>query len=156
MQDEFHAALESGDVKLVAKASARLFPHLPQPESLEAVEASMHMARTQMPTISFKARAYSHRWLTERGLPSQLPDDLKPKAEQVHPKIVEGVLVAVMVQDEEMRPLADEVEKAMNIAVEDCYANGDTDPELVRQQMMAARARTRRALLGTTAGVSHG
>lgn len=151
-QSEFHAALESGDVRLVRRASARLFPHLPPPASDNEAEASMHMARTQMPSMPLKLRVYSHRWLAERGLPSQLPDDLRPKVEQIHPVIAEGVLVAVDSQSEEMKPIAKLIEAAMCDAVEDCYANGDRDPRIVKARMAEAKARKFRELLGTTAG----
>jgi hypothetical protein len=38
----------------------------------------------------------------------------------------------------------------MSGAVEDAYANGDTDPAIVRQRMSEAKARTYRELMGTT------
>jgi hypothetical protein len=151
-QTEFHAALASCDVRLVRKASAKLFPHLPQPHTYADAEKSMHMSRTQLPTLSDSQRLYSHQWLTERGLPSQLPDELRPKAERVHPVIAEGVMVAVLAQTEEMRPFAQVLERAMSDAVADAYANGDTAPAIVKDRMQAARSRTYRDLLGTTAG----
>lgn len=151
-QSEFRAALESGDVNLLRKTSAKLFPHLPQPETYADAEKSMHMSRTQLPTLSDAQRLYSHRWLTERNLPSQLPDELRPNAEQVCPVIAEGVMVAVMAQTDEMKPFAAELERRMSDAVEDAYANGDTAPAIVRQRMQEARSRTYRELLGSTAG----
>jgi hypothetical protein len=132
--------------------AARAFPHLPQPQTDDEAEALMHVARTEMASLPLKLRAWSHRWLTERGLPSHLPDELKPKAERLYPVIAEGVLVAVMVQDEEMRPFAKELERRMSAAVEDAYANGDTAPAIVRQRMREARSRAYRELLGSTAG----
>jgi hypothetical protein len=104
--DEFRAALASGDVRLVRKAAAIAFPHLPQPETDEDAEVLMHVARTEATSLPLRLRAWSHRWLTERGHPSHLPDELKPKAEQIHPVIAEGVLVAVLAQTEEMQPFA--------------------------------------------------
>jgi hypothetical protein len=149
---EFRAALASGDVRLVRKAAAIAFPHLPQPATDEEAEVLMHVARTETKSLPLKLRAWSHRWLTERGHPSHLPDDLRPAAERMHPVIAEGVMVAVMVQDEEMRPFARKLEQAMSDAVADAYANGDTAPAIVRDRMQAARSRTYRELLGTTAG----
>lgn len=146
-QSEFHAALEAGDLALVRRAAAILFPHLPMPADTEAAEASMHMARTQMP-ISFKARAYSHRWLSERGLPSQLPDELKPKAERMYPVIAEAVFVSANSNSPAMKPVAKLVQAAMSDAVEDCYANGDRDPMLVRARIQEARRGTLKALVG--------
>jgi hypothetical protein len=147
-QTEFHAALESGDVQLVRRASARLFPHLPQPASDEEAETSMHMARTQMPDVTFKARAWSHRWLTERGLPSQLPDELKPKAERMYPVIADAVFVSANSNSPALKPVAKLVQGAMSDAVEDCYANGDKEPRIVRARIEEARKRTFRELLG--------
>lgn len=147
-QSEFHAALESGDVRLVRCASAKLFPHLPQPASAEDAETAMHMARTQMPSVSFKARAWSHRWLTERGLPSQLPDALKPKAERMYPVVVDAVFVSANSNSPSLKPVAKLVQHAMSDAVEDCYANGDKEPMIVRARIEEARARTFRQLLG--------
>lgn len=149
---EFRAALASGDVRLVRRAAAIAFPHLPQPASDEEAEVLMHIARTETKSLPIKLRAWSHRWLTERGHPSHLPDHLRPKAERMHPVIAEGVIVAVMAQTEEMRPFAKVLERAMSDAVEDAYANGDSDPVIVRDRMQAARSRTYRDLLGTTAG----
>jgi hypothetical protein len=142
-QTEFHAALESGDVQLVRRASARLFPHLPQPTDANAAETSMHMARTQMPDVTFKARAWSHRWL-----PSQLPDELKPKAERMYPVIADAVFVSANSNSPALKPVAKLVQGAMSDAVEDCYANGDKEPRIVRARIEEARKRTFRELLG--------
>lgn len=147
-QSEFHAALETGDVRMVRKASAIAFPHLPQPETAEAAEASMHMARTQLDTLPLDARAWSHCWLTERGLPSQLPDELRPKAEQMFPVIAEGVFVSANSNSPALKPAAKLVQAAMSDAVEDCYANGDRNPKIVRARIEEARKRTFRELLG--------
>lgn len=149
---EFRAALASGDTRLVRKCAAAAMPHLPQPETDEEAEVLMHVARTETQSLPIKLRLWSHRWLSERGLPSHLPDELRPKAEQVHPIVAEGVLVAVMAQTEEMKPFARQLERAMSDAVADAYANGDTAPALVRRRMQEARSRTYRELLGTTAG----
>lgn len=108
----------------------------------------MHLARTQAAPVSLAARRYSHRWLTERGFPSYLPDELKPKAEQVEQKIISAVGVAVMTQTPELVPVAKQVEKAMADAVADCYANGDIEPAIVQARMAEARARALAQLLG--------
>lgn len=149
-QSEFRAALESGDVRLVRKASAIAFPHLPQPATDEEALISLHMARTQADSVSFKGRAYSHRWLIERDLPSQLPDELKPKAERLYPVVAEGVLVVVDSLSEDMKPLAKAVQAKVCEAVEDCYANGDREPGLVKARMAEVRTAAFRELLGTT------
>lgn len=108
----------------------------------------MHIARTQAETVSFKARAWSHRWLTERGLPSHLPDRLKPSAERLYPRVVEGVGISVNTRNPFLKPAMIEVRQSMEAVVADCYANGDTAPAIVRPRMMEARERTMRQLFG--------
>jgi hypothetical protein len=146
--DEFRAALEAGDIKRVRKASAIVFSHLPQPTSDTEAEASMHLARTQMDVIPLEARAWSHCWLTERDLPSQLPDELKPSAERMYPRVVEAVLVAATARTDFMKPAAKIIQAAMSDAVEDCYADGKRDPAFVRARMQEARGRTIKSLFG--------
>lgn len=146
-QDDFRAALEAGDVRLVKRMWAAFMPHLPQPED---AEAAMHMARTVSETVSFKARAWSHRWLSERSLPSQLPDRLKPSAERLYPRVVEGVGISVNTRSPYLKPAMIEVRKAMEDVVNDCYANGDTAPAIVRPRMLEAREKTMRSLFGPT------
>lgn len=147
MHDDFRAALEAGDVRLVRKMWAASMPHLPQIEAKDA-ETAMHMARTQAETVSFKARAWSHRWLSERGLPSGLPDRLKPSAERIYPRIAEAVGISVNFRSAFMKPAAVEVRQAMETVVADCYANGDTAPAIVRPRMFAARDKAMRSLFG--------
>lgn len=146
-QDDFRAALEVGDVRLVRKMWAAFMPHLPQPSAKDA-EAAMHAARTAADTVSFKARAWSHRWLSELGLPSLLPDRLRPRAERACPRVATSVGISVNFRSPWMRPAAAEVRGAMEAAVEDCYANGDTDPAIIQRHMFAAKDRTMHALFG--------
>jgi hypothetical protein len=146
--EDFRAALEAGDVRLCRKMWAAFMPHLPQP-SAEDAEKAMHMARTSSETVSFKARAWSHRWLSERGLPSQLPDRLKPSAERLYPRIAEGVGISVNCRNPYFRPAMIEVRRAMEGAVADCYASGDTAPAIVRPRMAEARDRTMKQLFGS-------
>lgn len=141
MRDHFRAALEEGDVALLCKMWAHLNPHLPQPASIEEGVMCLHLTRTASGTVSFAKRAYSHRWLAERGLPSQLPDHLKPKAERMYPRIVEAVGIAV---DTARPDLKRELETAMSNAVLECYANGNTDPEFIKARMMDARKKVMR------------
>jgi hypothetical protein len=144
-QDDFRAALEAGDVRKCSRMWAAFNPHLPQPED---PEAAMHMARTVSETISFEARAYSHRWLSERDLPSQLPDRLKPSAERLYPRVAEGVGISVNCRNPWLKPAMIEVRGAMEAVVSDCYANGDKDPAIVRPRMFEARDKTMRSLFG--------
>lgn len=145
--EDFRAALEAGDVRMVRKMWAAFMPHLPQPKPEDA-EAVMHHARTQMETLSFKARAWSHRWLTERSLPSGLPDRLRPSAERIYPRVATSVGISVNTRSPWLKPAMFEVRQAMEAAVEDCYANGDTAPAIVRPRMFDAREKTLRQLFG--------
>jgi hypothetical protein len=108
----------------------------------------MHHARTQTETVSLKARAWSHRWLTERGLPSGLPDRLKPSAERIYPRVATSVGISVNTRSPWLKPAMVEVRRSMEDAVEDCYANGDTAPAIVRPRMFEAREKTLRSLFG--------
>lgn len=109
---------------------------------------ALHGARTAAESMPLKLRAYSHRWLIERGYPSQLPDKLKPKAEQMFPKVAEGVGIACKTNNKYLKPAMPIIQKAMGDAVEDCFANGDRDPKLVKSQMMLAKDREFKALFG--------
>lgn len=144
----FRALLEAGDVEGLRRYYAAHMAHLPQPKTNAEAEIVMHLARTASASVAFKHRAYSHAWLCERNLPSQLPDMLKPAAERLHPKVVEGVMVSVNFRNELLKPAAKLVRDAINEAIEDCYAEGDTDPVLVRQRMDAAKAAEMKALFG--------
>jgi hypothetical protein len=140
MHEHFRAALETLDIALLRKMWARVMPHLPQPQTDEQALTAAHVARTAAQSVSFRARAYSHAWLIERGLPSRLPDELKPRAERMFPRVVDAVGIAVRALNEDRKPLARIIERAMSDAVADCYANGDRDPEIVKARMREARA----------------
>lgn len=124
---------------------AHVAPHLPQPATDADVLVSIHMARTASESMPLRDRAYSHRWLTERGYPSQLPDRLKPSAERLYPRVVKAVGISV---NSKYPIVVQSIRGAMEDAVNDCYANGDTATEIVKPQMMAARAREQRSLFG--------
>lgn len=147
-QADFYSALEAGDVRLVRRMSSSFMPHLPQPKSAADAEIAMHMARTVCEFISPKARLYSHSWLKERNLPSQLPDRMKPSAERVFPIVVEAVGISVNCKNPILRPAMIEVRRAMEEVVAEHYADGNTDPAIVQPRMMAARDKTMRSLFG--------
>jgi hypothetical protein len=145
----FLALLEAGDVDALRDVWAKVAPHLPQPDTREKAEIVMHMARTSSTQVHFRRRAYSHSWLTERSLPSQLPDELKPRAERMYPRIVEGVGIAIKARNPLFQPVADEARKAMEHAVLDAEAEGKlSDGQFVTERMNEARDRTYRSLLG--------
>lgn len=148
MQATFRQLLEDGDVDALRRAWHRVAPSMPQPESREDAEIVMHIARTEAETVALRYRAYSHRWLTERGLPSKLPDDIRPQCERMFPQIVETVGIMVEFSDPMMSPAAAEVRGAMEGAVNHCFADGKTDPAFVRARMEQARTDAMRALFG--------
>lgn len=148
LQDEFRAALERGDLAHVRRIWRHVAPNMPQPETDDDAAIAMHRTRTEAETISFKARAYSHRWLEERAFPSGLPDNLKPKAERIYPRTVGAVGISINTSSPYLRPAAIEVRHAMESAVEDAYADGRTDPAFVSQRMEEARAKAWKQLVG--------
>lgn len=137
--DQFRQALEDGDLDTLRGIWAQIAPLLPQPATDEDAAVVMHRARTEADTVSLRARAYSHRWLEERGLPSGLPDALKPAAERIYPRVVEGVGISVNFRSEWMRPARKLVTKVMSDAVEDCYASKKTEPTFVRARMQEVK-----------------
>jgi hypothetical protein len=81
---ELLRCLRDGDVTAIRRLYREIAPHLPQPSSDVEAWASLHHARTQVEALPLKLRAYSHRWLLDQGLPSGLPDALKPLAERMY------------------------------------------------------------------------
>jgi hypothetical protein len=148
LNDQFRQALEEGDVKLVRRLAAYVMPHLPQPASDAEAEATMHLCRTGRGNITLKARAYSHKWLLERGLPSHLPDHLKPSAERLYPRVVEAVGISVKSRNPLLKDAMASVQRSMELVVEDMYANGDKDPARVKTRMMEAHDDEMRRLFG--------
>jgi len=135
---EFRRCLVDCDTVGIRKLWAHVSPHLPQPQDDDQALVTIHHARTQAQSLPLKLRAYSHRWLTERSLPSGLPDELKPSAERLYPRIVSAVGIAV----KPFRQSADHakaLQGAMSDAVADAYADGRQEPEFVKARMREAR-----------------
>ena len=107
--------------------------------SREHTTIGMHFARTQARSIEFSRRAWSHAWLMERGLPSGLPDELRPRAERIYPRVVEAVGVSVRKLGNVQTDLTRAVERAMSDAVAECYADGERRPEIIKARMEEAR-----------------
>lgn len=106
----------------------------------------IHLARTAANSIPLKLRAYSHRWLLDHGLPSQLPDRLKPKAERMYPQPAKAVGIAVLSKFPEV---VTEVRSAMENAVHEAEADGKlNDSPFVKGRMLEARAKARKILFG--------
>jgi hypothetical protein len=141
---ELKQALEEMDVGLARKLWHYVAPKMPQPENDYQARIVMHLARTKADSLEFRFRAWSHAWLVERGLESLLPDELRPPAERLYPRAEHAVGVAVRAMSEARAPLARRVELAMSDAVADCYANGDTEPSLVKKRMLEARRKAYR------------
>jgi hypothetical protein len=132
------------DVKAMRRMHAELSPGQ-NPGSDAEVLAGMHGARSQLDNIPLRFRQYSHAWLTERGLPSQLPPHLWEK-EPFVPRIVEGVGIMVAASSEELEPAALMVRRKMEDVVLDAYADSNSpDPKVLQARMMEAR---KRELLG--------
>lgn len=145
---EFARCLATCDVAGIRKLWAHVSPHLPQPASDREALITIHHARTQVQSFSLRLRAYSHRWLIDNGYPSALPDELKPKAERMYPRIVDGVGIACGGTSEIGRAIAPIIERAMSFAVLEAYADKRTEPAFVKQRMMEARKRTVAKLIG--------
>lgn len=145
---EMVRCLESGDISAARKLWAYVAPHYPQPQDDKQALIIMHMARTQSRQVAFKARAYSHRWLTDEGYPSQLPDRLRPKAERLYPKVAEGVGFAVISKSEIAMAIKPHVVKAVNEAIVECYDSKKTEPGFVKARMFEARNYVVKKLLG--------
>lgn len=141
----FRHCLEECDVIGIRRLWAHVAPDLPQPTNDHEALATLHRARTEARSIALRLRAYSHRWLLDHGYPSGLPDELKPRAERLYPQVVEAVGIAVGSKYPEV---VTSIRGAMEYAVLDTHADGVTDPVIVKNRMMEARARERRALFG--------
>lgn len=142
--------LREGDFRALRKHWSDVFPHLPGPTSDSDAEIVLHHARTQANAIPFKLRAYSHRWLSERELPSGLPDELKPRAERIYPTVAEAVMISVGAKSELMKPAVPIVRGAMEDAVNQALADGKMgDPVFVRARIQEARQQTIRELFGS-------
>jgi len=143
----FRQCLEEMDVAGIRKLwRARAPPPHPPVDDREA-EATLHRARTDGRVLSLKQLAYSHRWLEDRGYPSGLPDDLKPKAERIYPRIVEGVGISVHIGSPVLRPAIPIIRGAMEEVVLDEYA-GKVQIERLKGRMREAKEKTVRKLFG--------
>jgi hypothetical protein len=124
-------------------------PHLKPITTDAEMLATLHLARTQNDAVDDRLRFYSHCWLMERGLPSMLPDHLKPAADRMYPRKQSAVGISVNSQSELFRPVLSHVRTAMEGAVNELYADGHAENiKLIRHRMFEARRDTLRKLLG--------
>jgi len=144
----FRLLLERMDSAGAMKAWKEWFPDMPQPKTQEEAEIVLHYARTVADSVGFNSRAYSHAWLTERRLPSGLPDHLKPRAQRMYPVQVQAVGISINFKNPFLKPAADQIRKVMETRVEECYAEGVTDPDIVKKHMLEAKEQEEKALFG--------
>lgn len=138
------ACMRDLDVCTARRCWAEIAPDMPQPRDDFETLATLHAARTQTESIAEHLRVYSHEWLLDRGLPSGLPDHLRPKRERVYPRIVDAVGVSVQALSPGTMEYARAVERVMSDAVAECYADNKKDPIFVRARMEEARQRMAR------------
>jgi hypothetical protein len=143
--NEFKRCLIDLDTEAAIRLWPTVFPQSPLPSGREEILLVLHFARTKTQALAFRLRAYSHSWLCERGLPSALPDNLRPKADRLYPRIVEAVGVSVKDLSGRRQEYARRLEKAMADAVAEAYADGRRDSEFVRLRMQEARERFERS-----------
>jgi hypothetical protein len=125
----FRRALEEGSVADVRGLWGAVFPHLPQPRDDGEAAVMMHRARTEMASMPLR-------------LLSGLPDELRPRAERIYPVKVEAVGISVR-GSRRRSAEANAIQTAMSDKVLEMYAEGDTDPELVRREIRGVYERWR-------------
>lgn len=149
MKSEMLRCLEALDIATARGLWEAIFPHLPAPASDSDTLVVLHLARTASERLPLKLRAYSHRWLTERNFPSQLPDRLKQSAERIYPCTAAAVGISYTYRDPALKPAADLIRGAMEGAVYEADADGRLrDDAHVKARMNEARDRERKALFG--------
>jgi hypothetical protein len=131
------------DVDGIIQLWPQVRPGWPVPSTREDALIALHLARTVAASIPLRLRAYSHRWLIDNGYPSQLPDDLKPRAERLYPRPSGGVGISV---NSKYPVVKTAIHDAMRDAVLEAYADGVNDPLVIRARMQEARQRERRGL----------
>lgn len=146
---DMQRCLRDLDVVGVRRLWREVSPYLPQPASDEEAVIALHHARTQSPFLRLKERAWSHRWLVDHGYPSGLPDELRPRAERMYPRIVDAVGISVRSRYPEIKV---GVARAMSDAVAECYVDKRTDVAFVRARMMEARERQKKYFAGLLSG----
>lgn len=146
---EFRRCIIDIDIPAARKLWRHVAPHFPQPKTDHEALTTIHMARTQMDAMPMQMRAYSHRWLLDSGYPSQLPDELKPQAERMYPRIIEAVGLSINSSSPHLKPVADMVRIAMENTINDAYSNR-VRPSLdqIKDMMAQARVKIIKKLLG--------
>ena len=123
-------------------------PHMPQPKSTDETLATLHMARTATEKAHWRLRCYSHSWLCERSLPSQLPDHLKPRAERIYPWIVRAAAFTFNTRSPYLKPLKPLVLKAIDERMNELWADKRNDDATVLKEIDETKKRTIKKYIG--------
>lgn len=155
-QGGFLGALADGDVGLLWRMWGAWFPDQPQPANWQEAEIQLHAARSATEGVETRLRCYSHHWLADRGLPSLLPDELKPAAEQHRPKIVSAVGFSWDSNSPLLKPAKGNIVAAVTARINEMAADGllEKDPDYVRREMMFTKNRALFSLFGNTASLT--
>lgn len=137
---EFRRCLVDCDVQGAMKIWVHVFPNMPLPGNEEETLMVIHMTRTATERLPFRFRAYSHRWLMERqannpAIRSLLPDDLKPRAERMYPRVVSAVGICVATFGNKKTDYHHHVSTKLCELVADMYADGIEDPVVIKARM---------------------
>jgi hypothetical protein len=125
---------------------------MPQPKTKKDTLATLHVCRTVNEKADFKLRAYSHAWLIERSLPSQLPDHLKPRAERLYPRIVTAAAYSINFRSPFLKPIKPLVLQAIDARMNELWAdnkNKAPDSQLVLKEICDTKNNMMRKLIGS-------
>ncbi len=138
----FHNALMAGDAARCRVLWGMVAKHLPQPQSLDEARVIMHRARTEARNIPLSKRVFSHEWLIERKYRSGLPDELKPKRDQVVPVLLSavGVSVNTFSRSIDRKEECAEIEHVMGQAGGEMIDAGIFDKARTQKRMWDAKA----------------
>jgi vacuolar-type H+-ATPase subunit C/Vma6 len=143
----FLDCLKTLDVGLMRKLWRHLRPNQDQPQGDAETLATLHLARTECRALKANLRMYSHSWLTERALPSLLPDHMRASAMRMYPITARAVGISVNSKASVFKPALLAVRTAMETAVKESFADNDSD-DMMKRHMEEARHRALGKLLG--------
>jgi hypothetical protein len=141
---ELRRCLVDCDVDALLGLWKMLYPTQTPPETRQDCLIAIHIARTGSARLPFRFRAYSHQWLKDNLPPdlaakaSQLPDELKPRAERMYPRIVEAVGICVAGHGNKKTDYHHHVMKKLGEAVHEFYNFNlfkVMDPERLKERM---------------------
>lgn len=142
----FRQCLEDVDTERLEKAWENCYPHLPVPKRRDDTLIVIHTART-MTDMPLRLRAYSHRWLLDHGHQSYLPDELKPSAERLYPKVATAVGLSINTTNSMLKPAMPIIRGAMEQAVQEAYADGkEADIPHIKKRIQEARDKAKRQI----------